>query len=168
MYALYVFQKGGKLALHEKIKNMLDEIVNGNSTFMLAFTLTDMFAIIFMFLIYELPVEIVICCTSFVGVVISGIIMNKITSVPGIERGESLVGKLSYFPVDISCVKKLQYKMAFKITGIQLAFTLAPILFMCFRFKWQNAVAALVSTAVSMLFTAILLIEINHIIGRRK
>ena len=154
--------------MYIKVKNLLDEIVNGNSTFMLAFVFTDMFAMIFVFLIYELPVSMVIGATSLEGAIISGIIMTKVTCVPGVENRESLLGKLSYFPVDVHSVKKAQYRIAFKVTGIQLAFTMAALLFMCFRFQWQNAVAAMVSTAVSMLVTAVLLIEINHIFGRRK
>ena len=152
----------------EKIKNLLEELVNGNSTRMLAIAFTNMFFVPIMFLVYEFSISIVITLCSMAGTVVSGIVMSKATYAPGKERGESLMGKLCYFPVDLLAVKKAQYGMAFKIIGIQLVVTLVPLLIVCFRFKWQNAVAALVSTAISMLIMAVFLIEINHILGRRK
>lgn len=154
--------------MYDKIKNLLDELVNGNSTLMLGFFLTDMFCIMLMFLVYELPISMVIGICSCAGAIISGIIMTKATCVPDKEGQESLVEKLSYFPVEKRDIKAVQYRLAFKITGIQLLATLAPLVFMCFRFKWQNALAALVSTAVSMLVTAVFFIEINQISYKRK
>ena len=152
----------------KKIKNLLAELANGNGTLMLAIVFTDMFFVPIMFLVYELPVSMVIGLCSMAGTVISGIVMSKVTYAQGKERGESLIGKLCYFPVDLLAVKKAQYGMAFKIIGIQLLVTLAPLLIVCFRFKWQNAMAALVSIAISMLIMAVFLIEINHIVGKRK
>ena len=49
--------------MYDKIKNLLDELVNGNSTLMLGFFLTDMFCIMLMFLVYELPISMVIIRT---------------------------------------------------------------------------------------------------------
>lgn len=154
--------------MNDKMKNLLDELVNGNSTLMLGFVLTDMFCIMFMFLVYELPIGIVIGLCSCAGAIISGIIMTKATSVPGKDGQESLAEKLSYFPVKKQVIKAAQYRLAFKITGIQLLATLAPLVFMCFRFKWEHALAALVSTAVSMLVTAAFFIEINQISYKQK
>ena len=154
--------------MHKKMENLLYELVNGNSTVMLTFAFTDMFYIAIMFLIYEFSIGGVVALCTLAGTVISGIIMTKATCVAGKERGESLMGILQFFPVDAHSVKKAQYKLAFKITGIQLAVTLVPLIIVCFRFKWQNAVAALSSTAVSMLIMAIFLIEINQILGKRK
>lgn len=154
--------------MYDKMKNLLDELVNGNSTLMLGFALTDMFCICFMFFIYELPIEAVVGLCALAGTIIAGIIMNKATNVPGMEGLESLGEKLCYFPVDRMTIKKVQYRLAFKITGIQLLATLVPLVFMCFRFKWQNALAALVSTAVSMLLTAVFFIELNLISYKRK
>lgn len=154
--------------MYEKMKSLMDELVNGNSTLMLGFVFTDMFCVSIMFLVYELPVNGVVVLCTLAGTIISGVIMTKATCAIGVEGRESLAGKLSYFPVNKKDVRKAQYGLAFKITGIQLAVTLVPLFVMCFRFKLQNAVAALVSTAVSMLVTAILLIEINQVNGRRK
>lgn len=154
--------------MDDKMKNLLSELVNGNSTFMLGFVLTDMFGICFMFFIYEMPIEIVMGLCALVGTIIAGIIMNKATYVPGADGQERLDGKLCYFPVDKTTIKKAQYRLAFKITGIQLLATLAPLIFMFFRFKWQNAVVALVSTAFSMLLTAVFFIELNQISYKRK
>ena len=154
--------------MHKKMENLLYELVNGNSTVMLTFAFTDMFCIAIMFLIYEFSIGGVVALCTLAGTVISGIIMTKATCVAGKERGESLMGILQFFPVDAHSVKKAQYKLAFKITGIQLAVTLVPLIIVCFRFKWQNAVAALSSTAVSMLIMSIFLIEINQILGKRK
>ena len=154
--------------MYDKMKKLLDELVNGNSTLMLGFVLTDMFCICFMFFIYELPVGVAAGLCALAGAIIAGIIMNKATFVPGIEGQERLDAKLCYFPVDRMTIKKAQYRLAFKITGIQLLATLAPLVFMCFRFKWQNALAALGSTAVSMLLTAVFFIELNLISYKRK
>lgn len=154
--------------MYKKTENLLHELVNGNSTVMLTFAFADMFFIAIMFLIYEFSIGIVVTLCTLVGTVISGVIMTKATCVAGKERWESLMGSLQFFPVDAHSVKKAQYKLAFKITGIQLAVTLVPLIIVCFRFKWQNAAAALISTAVSMLIMAIFLIEINQMLGKRK
>lgn len=154
--------------MDKKMINLLDELVNRNSTFMLGFVLTNMFCISIMFLVYELPVSIVIALCACAGGIISGVIMTKSTCVAGVEGQERLAGKLCYFPVNNSSIRKAQYRMAFKITGIQLLAIMVPLIIMCFHFKWQNAMAALVSTAVSMLLSAVFLIEINQISYKRK
>ena len=65
--------------MYDKMKKLLDELVNGNSTIMLGFVLTDMFCICFMFFIYEMPIEIVMGLCALAGTIIAGIIMNKAT-----------------------------------------------------------------------------------------
>lgn len=154
--------------MYKKMINLLDELVNENSTLMLGFTITDILFVSVMFLVYEVPVGGVIGLCSCAGGLISAIIMGKATSVAGIERGESLADKLCYFPVDRISIRKAQYRMAFKITGMQLIATLIPLVIMSFRFKWPNALAAVMSTVTSVLFIAVLNIEINLISYERK
>lgn len=154
--------------MYEKMTNLLKDLVDRNSTFMLSFIFTDAFFISLMFLVYELPIGAVMGLCAGAGAIISGIIMAKATGVPGVEGNESLAGKLCYFPVDMFSIRKAQYQMAFKITGIQLIVLAVPLIVMCFHFKWQNALTALFSTAVSMLLIAAFNIEINLISYKRK
>ena len=154
--------------MYEKMKKLVDELVHRDSTFMLSFAFTDMFAFFIMFLVYEVPVSVVIGLCTCAGGAIAGIIMTKASAVPGVEGYEALAGKLSYFPVDKQSIRTAQYRLLFKITGIQLLVVLFPLVFMSFRFKFPNALAAVVSTAASMLLVGLFCIEINLRTFHRK
>lgn len=154
--------------MYKKMIYLLDKLVGENNTLMLSFAITDMFFVSVMFLVYELPVAGVIGLCACAGGVISSIIMTKVTCVPGIDGIEKMAGKLCYFPVDKISIRKAQYRMAFKITGMQLLATLLPLIIMSFRFKSQNVLAALISTGISMLGIAVLYIEMNLISYKRK
>lgn len=149
--------------MQEKMKKLLKELVDTNSTLMLTFVLTDMLYISIMFLVYEMPIAGVIGLSVCAGGIISGILMTKATSVTGVEGMEPLAGKLCYFPVDKQTIRKTQYRMAFKITGIQMLLTMIPLVVMAFHFKLQNALAALFCTAFMMLMTGMFCIELNLI-----
>lgn len=154
--------------MQKKMEKLLDELVDKNSTLMLTFAFADMIYIAVMFLVYEMPIEGVIGLSVFAGGMISGIIMTKVTSVAGTEGRETLAGKLCYFPVDKPTIRKQQYGMAFKITGIQILLTMIPLVVMAFHFKLQNALVALFCTAFMMLMTGMLCIEVNLISYGRK
>ncbi len=152
----------------EKVKNLQDDLLNKNSTMMLTFAFTDMFYIALMFLVFAMSNGFVAVLTSVAGGIIATIIMSHATAVPGKEGQESLAGKLCYFPVNLATIRKAQYKMAFKITGIQLLLTLIPIVVTCFRFDLLRTLVALGCTAGAMLTVSFLIIELNLISYKRK
>ena len=152
----------------EKVKNLQDDLLNKNSTMMLTFALTDMFYVALMFLVFVMPNGYVAVLTSVAGGVIASIIMSHITTVPGVEGQEALAGKLCFFPVNKDTIRKAQYFMAFKITGIQLLLTMIPIVVTFFQFDLMRTLTALGCTAGSMLLISVFMIEMNLISYKRK
>lgn len=152
----------------DKVKNLQDELLSKNSTMLLTFAITDMFYISMMFLVFIMPIEFVVALTSIAGGIIACIIMGHITTVPGTEGQEALAGKLCYFPVDKATIRKAQYAVALKITGIQLLLTGIPIVVTCFRFDLIRTLVSLFCTAGIMLVVSTFIIEMNLISYERK
>lgn len=154
-----------------KIKNLQQGLLDKNSTMLLTFALTDMFALMFFFMGFVMREEgsvIVAGVSSVTGGVISGIIISNVTTVLGKEGKEAMAAKYRYFPVNKTAIRKAQYALAFKITGIQMIFCLLPAILTLFHLYIVNILVALLTTALTMLFVSAVLIEINLISYGRK
>lgn len=151
-----------------EIKEFQQDILSKNNTTLLTFAITDMFYISVMFLVHVMPMSMTIGLSVVAGSIISGVIMNKITSVKVKDTSEAIAEKLCYFPVTKQALRKAQYGMLIKITLIQLALVCVPILITCFQFDLQKTCAALFATAFSMLGFGVFLIEMNLPVFRRK
>lgn len=154
-----------------KIENLQQELLDKNSTMLLTFGFTDMFALIFLlmgFVVREEGRGIIAIISGVAGCVISGVIINNVTTVQGKYEKESMAGKYRYFPVNKKAIRRAQYALAFKIIGIQMLFCMLPVILTVFHFSLVNTLVALITTAVSMILVSVVLIEINLISYSRK
>lgn len=152
----------------EQIKDMQKEILEKNNRLFLVFILTDMFYVSVMFLVHMLPWGYVFGLSTMAGGIISGIIMSYLTTVRVVDGRESLASKLRYFPVRKKDIRAAQYGKLIWITVVQIGITIVPIMITCFLFCLKNSICAVLGTLFSMLFTGMLLIELNLMEFGRK
>ena len=154
-----------------KIKNLQDTLLSKNSTILLTFGFTDLFCLMFLligFVADEDAVMLIVLSCMVSGSVIAGIIMSNVSAVWGKDGKETMASKYRYFPVSKMAVRKAQYALALKITGMQVLFCFVPVLLTAFYFNLENVLIALASTAVSMMGTSVMIIEINLFSFGRK